>query len=314
MSRRQRRTKPLLHPANWGQWLALFALWLMARLPYRAAMRVGDGLGAAAYLIARRRRAIAHRNLELCYPDLAPDERRRLLRDNFRYLGRGLAETALGWYGNARVDALPCEITGREHLEAAAADGTPVIILSAHFMCIEMVARLVGHYVDVGCIYKPMTHRPVLDRAMASARQRNLTVAVSRDDVRGILGQLRSGVPLWFAGDQDYGRRNSVFVPFFGVDAATITTLSTLARMTGARVVPAFFHADRNGDGYGVTFEPALDDFPCGDDTTDARRMNEVVQGAVSRYPEQYLWVHRRFKRQPDRTDVYAASKYGPGL
>ena len=295
-----------MHPAHWGQWLALGLLWLVARLPYRGAMRVGEAIGAWAYRLARKRRAIANRNLELCFPELSADARQRLLRSNFRYLGRGVAETGLGWYGGAAVDRLHCELHGMEHLEAARADGSPVILMSAHFMCVEIAARLLGAHVDVAGIYKPMERRPVTDSAMRAARARNVTDVLPREDVRGIVRWLRRGRAVWYAGDQDYGRRHSVFVPFFGVEAATVTALSALARMGRARVVPLFFHALPDDSGYAIVFEPALSGFPSGDEVADARRMNEHVEAAVRRHPEQYLWVHRRFKRQPDRSDVYA--------
>lgn len=307
MSRRHHKHRPPAHPANWGQWLSLGLLWLLARLPYRPAMRVGEAIGALAYRLARHRRGIARRNLELCFPALTEGERRQLLRDNFRYLGRGLAETALGWYGGRAVDRLPCDIQGLEHLEQARADGSPVILMSGHFMCVELAARMIGPHVAMAAIYKPMAGRVVFDRAMRAGRERNVAAVMPRDDVRGMVRALKRGLPVWYAGDQDYGRRHSVFVPFFGVEAATITALTALSRMSGARVVPLFFHALPDDGGYAITFEPALDGFPSGDEVADARRMNEVVEAAVRRHPEQYFWVHRRFKRQADRQrDRYA--------
>ena len=306
MPRPLRQWLVAMSPAHWGQWMTLALLWLIACLPYRPAMRVGGVIGAVAYRLARKRRAIARRNLELCFPESASDERQRLLKANFRYLGRGVAETALGWYGGASVDRLDCELHGWEHLEAARADGHPVILMSAHFMCVEIAARLLGARVDVAGIYKPMHRRPVTDAAMRAARSRNVADMVPREDVRGIVRRLRRGLAIWYAGDQDYGRRHSVFVPFFGVEAATVTALSGLARMGQARVVPMFFHALPDDRGYAIVFEPALADFPSGDEVADARRMNEYVEAAVRRHPEQYFWVHRRFKRQADRRDLYA--------
>lgn len=306
MPRRHRKNRSRAHPAHWGQWLTLGLLWLLARLPYRPAMRVGEAMGVLAYWLARHRRAIARRNLELCFPEMPEQARERLLWSNFQYSGRGVAETALGWYGGTAVDRLHYELHGLEHVEAARRDGSPVIFMSAHFLCVELGARLLGAHVAVAAIYKPMHRRPVLDGAMRAARARNVADVLARENVRGIVRSLKRGLPVWYAGDQDYGRRHSVFVPFFGVEAATITALSTLARMSGARVVPLFFHALPDDRGYAISFEPALEDFPSGDEVADARRMNEIVEAAVRQHPEQYLWVHRRFKRQSDQRDLYA--------
>lgn len=141
---------------------------------------------------------------------------------------------------------------------------------------------------------------------MLNARRRNLNDALPREDIRGLVRTLKIGLPIWYAGDQDYGRKHSVFAPFFGQSAATITALSRLSRMGKAAVVPLFFFRREDGS-YLIEFQPELEGFPCGDDLEDATRMNRVLEQAVERYPEQYLWIHRRFKRQQDkRENLYA--------
>lgn len=306
-----RRKKPVpanpAHPRHWGQWVVLGMLWLLARLPHPAALRVGEWLGALAHRLWRSRRLVVERNLSLCFPDMTPTERRELRRRNFRFLGRAIAETALSWYGGPSVDRIPLRLEGKENLEAAQADGRPVILLCGHFMPVELAARLVGWQLRMGAIYKPMARRPVFDRALLRGRSRTLAAVLPRDDVRNIVRTLKRGVPLWYAGDQDYGRRHSVFAPFFGVPAATITALTRLARMSDARVVPLSFHAVPEDNSYRAVFEPALEGFPSGDEVEDATRMNRILERAILAHPAQYLWIHRRFKRQPDReTDLYA--------
>ncbi len=299
------------HPRNWGQCATLALTWLIARLPWRWAVSLGTSLGHLAYHLLPSRREIARRNLELCFPERSAAERDVLVRENFGYTGRGIAEIALGWFGGAGVDGIPVSIKGQEHLQAALADGRPVILLSGHFTSVELAARFLGREMQVAAIYKPLRKKPVLDAAMLRARRRNVAEAYSRDDIRGIVRSLKKGVPVWYAGDQDYGRRHSVFAPFFGVPAATITALSRLARMGNAHVVPLFFNCRPDGGGYEICFEPALEGFPSGDDLADATRMNAVVETAVRRHPAQYLWIHRRFKRQPDRT-VNLYERTGP--
>jgi len=289
--------------ATFGQRATLALLWLLARLPPRAALATGEALGRCARPLLGQRRRIAARNLELCFPELSAGERAHLLRENFRYLGRALAETALAWYGGPAVDRLPCNVQGLEHLRDAQAEGHPVILLSGHFQCVELAARLVGPRVHMAVIYKPMRKKPLLDGAMLRSRRTALAGALPREDIRGIVRTLKAGTPVWYAGDQDYGRRHSVFAPFFGVPAATVTGLTRFTRMSGARVVPLFFNVAEGGRGYEITFRPALESFPTGDSAQDAARMNAAIEEAVRRNPAQYLWVHRRFKRRPSGDD-----------
>ncbi len=294
------------HPATWGQRLTLLVLWLLARLPWRLGIRLGAALGGCAYHLARKRRAIARRNLELCFPEMSEQERERLAKENFRATGRAVVETALGWFGGPQVGRIPVEVRGEEHLQALLKQGKPVIAMSGHFLSVELCARLLPNRIPMVAIYKPIRKKPVLDRAMREARQRNVDDAVSKDDIRGMLRALKQGRSIWYAGDQDYGRKHSVFAPFFGVPAATITALSRLSRMGKANVIPLFFFRQPDGS-YLIEFQETLDGFPSGDDVADATRMNQVLERAVERYPEQYLWIHRRFKRQEDpRTNLYS--------
>ena len=306
--RKKRRHYPEhpAHPYNWGQSLTVGALWLLARLPYRPGIALGGALGSLGYHLARERRAIARRNLELCFPEMAATERESLVRENFRATGRSVVETALAWFGGSQVERIPVEVRGEEHIRAALAAEQPVIALSGHFLSVELCARRLPDDLPMVAMYKPMNKKKVMNRAMLNARRRNVTDAVSKDDTRGLLRTLRKRLPVWYAGDQDYGRKHSVFAPFFGVPAATITALSRLAKMSNATVVPLFFFRQPDGS-YLIEFQPALEGFPSGDDLEDAARMNRIVEDAVRRYPEQYLWMHRRFKRQEELgVDPYA--------
>ncbi|MCC5811235.1 MAG: LpxL/LpxP family Kdo(2)-lipid IV(A) lauroyl/palmitoleoyl acyltransferase [Ectothiorhodospiraceae bacterium] len=304
MAKRKRKEVPTrpAHPYNWGQCLTLAALWLLARLPWRLGLRLGEALGRPGYALASERREVARRNLELCFPRMDSREREALVRQNFRASGRAVVETALAWYGGRQVDAIPIEVRGEEHLRAAQSGGRAVILMSGHFLCVELAARLLPDRIPMAVIYKPMRKKPVLDQAMLNARRRNLKDALPREDIRGLVRTLKSGLPIWYAGDQDYGRKHSVFAPFFGTPAATITALSRLSRMGKAAVVPLFFFRREDG-GYLIEFQPELKGFPSGDDLEDATHMNRVLEQAVERYPEQYLWIHRRFKRQEDKKE-----------
>ncbi len=299
---RMQRHPSAWHPANWGQCLSVALLWLTGRLPWRWALRLGTGAGHALYYLAPGRRYVVRRNLELCFPHLDTAERERWVRTNFAYTGRGIAEVALGWFGGPAVDRAPCDFHGLEHLHAARDAGTPVILLSGHFACLEMAGRLFGRQVDMSAIYKPMRKKPVLERTMRYGRERTLEQVISKDDIRGILRSLKKGGTVWYAGDQNMRRTEQVFAPFFGVSASTTTGLSRLARMGRACVLPMFYYVNARGDGYEFVVGPPLEDFPSDDRARDAARMNEVIEQAVLHSPRQYFWAHRRFKDQPEGT------------
>lgn len=308
MARKHKRNYPThpLHPGTWSQWLVIAVTWTLGQLPWRLALKLGWGLGRISYYVAGTRRRVARRNLELCFPELDAAQQRQLLKENLAFTGKGVAELALAWFGGAAVDRIPVTVRGIEHLQAAQAAG-PVIVLSGHFTSLEMAARLLRHHVQLVAIYKPTKRKPVLNRVMQRARERNTVAGVlARDDARGIVRTLKAGMPVWYAGDQDYGRKHSVFAPFFGIPAATITALPRLTRMSNAQVVPLFFNSTPDQNGYEITIGPALENYPSGDDIADATRMNQIIEAAVQQHPAQYLWIHRRFKRQEDEAvDLY---------
>lgn len=290
------------HPRNWTQSLTIALLWLLGSLPWRWSIAIGSGLGRAAYYVARERRYVARRNLELCFPERSSHERERMLRQNFAYTGRGIAELALAWFGGTKVDRIPCTYRGFEHLRAALDRGQPVILLSGHFCCLELAARFFGLHAKAAGIYKPIKKKPLLDRVMRDARGRNTAAVVSRTDVRGILRLMRTATPIWYAGDQHMKKVERVFAPFFGIPTATTTGLPRLAQLGKALVLPTFYNVDPTGKGYEITIEAPLDDYPSEDVLADVTRMNSVLESAIRRHPTQYFWVHRRFKKRPRDT------------
>ncbi|ADC70823.1 lipid A biosynthesis acyltransferase [Thioalkalivibrio sp. K90mix] len=298
------------HPSNWGYSLGIGLLWLLGQMPPRLVLRLGEALGPVSYALARQRRLIIRRNLELCFPEQSKLEREALVRENFRHTTRGFMELALSWFGGRAVDRLPLQVEGLEHLEAERRAGNPVILLSGHFTSVEISGRLLRQLSEMAVIYKPMDKHPLADATMRHGRERAIGPVLSKDDLRGIVRTLRKGLPVWYAGDQNYRSQQKVFVPFFGTPAATVTGLSRLARMARARVIPIFYYKLDDGPGYRVVFHPPLRGFPSGDDTADAATMNRIIEEAVREAPGQYFWAHRRFKDQPDTTaDMYPGVK-----
>lgn len=288
----------LLAPRHWPAWFGVAAIWLAARLPYRALMALGRAIGGVIARTRNERKRVAARNLELCFPELDEATRTALLDANLRDLGLMLAEFALGWMGSERAIArIPVRIEGIEHLEAARAQGRGVLLVGGHFSHLELCARLVSQRLRIAGMYRVMDS-PVFERAVLRARLRYADAMFDKDELRATVKYLRGGGTVWYAPDQDMRGKDSLFVPFFGVPASTITATHHLARLSGAAVMPFFHHRLREG-GYAVRLDATLPDFPSSDIVADTARVNAAIEHMVREAPQQYLWVHKRFKTRP---------------
>ena len=289
-----------LHPRFWPLWLGLALLWLIVQLPYRALLVLGRLLGALMYRVAGDRRRIAARNLELCFPELPSVERTRLLKENFASTGIAFFEMAMSWWWlKARLARL-AHIEGLEHLQAAQRDGQGAILMALHFTTLEIGAALLGQEHTIDGMYREHKN-PLFDFVQRRGRERhNLdSLAVEREDVRGMLKLLRSGRAIWYAPDQDYGAKQSVFVPLFGIEAATVTATTKFARLGRARVIPFTQQRLADGSGYRLVIHAPLQDFPGESEEADCLRINQWIESVLRECPEQYLWAHRRFKSRP---------------
>lgn len=296
------RFQPLfLHPRFWPLWLGLGLLWLVVQLPYRALLGLGRALGAVMYRLAGERRRIAARNLELCFPELSGDERQRLLKENFASTGIAFFEMAMSWWWPKARLARLAHIEGLEHLQAAQREGEGAILMAVHFTTLEIGAALLGQVHTIDGMYREHGN-PVFDYIQRRGRERhNLdSLAVERDDVRGMLKLLRKGRAIWYAPDQDYGAKQSIFVPLFGIPAATVTATSKFARLGKAQVIPFTQKRLEDGSGYRLVVHPPLAGFPGETEEADCLRINQWVEGVLRECPEQYLWAHRRFKSRPE--------------
>jgi KDO2-lipid IV(A) lauroyltransferase len=287
-----------LRPRFWLLWLGLGLLWLIAQLPYKVLLLLGRSLGALMYRLASSRRKIAARNLKLCFAHLSRAERKALLKENFASTGITFFEMAIAWWWPAERLRRLGTIEGLEHLRQAEADGQGVILMALHFTTLEMGGGLLGMAQDMYGMYRPHKN-PLFDYVQRSGREQRLLGVIGRDDVRGMLKLLRAGGVVWYAPDQDYGAQRSVFVPLFGVPAATVTATSKFARMGRAQVIPFTQERLPDGQGYRLVIHPPLVDFPSDSEEADCLRVNQWIEQAVSACPEQYLWAHRRFKTRP---------------
>lgn len=289
-----------LHPRFWLLWLGLGCLWLLAQLPYPWLLCLGRWLGALMYRFAGSRRHIARRNLELCFSQLTAAEREQLLKDNFASTGIAFFEMAISWWWPKQRLAKLVRIEGLEHLQQAQQQGQGVILMAIHFTTLEIGAALLGQRHTIDGMYRAHKN-PVFDYVQRKGRERHNAdaIAIEREDVRTMMRHLRKGRAIWYAPDQDYGAKQSLFVPLFGVPAATVTATSAFARLGKALVIPMQQSRLPDGQGYLLSLEPAWQEFPAGDEEQDCQRINQWVEQAISAHPEQYLWSHRRFKTRP---------------
>ncbi len=274
-------------------------MWTVAHLPYALQIRIGQALGLLSYYFARSRRHICEVNLRLCFPELSAKQQRKLVRKTFLSNGIGLIEVAISWYRDPEDYRSRTTVTGLENLQAAIARGKGVLLLCAHFSTLEFGGFLFNLVGDMDITYRP-NKNPLFQAAMFNGRIRHFRHVYDRKDVRGAIRSLKSGRILWYAPDQDYGAKHSVFVPFFGNQAATITATSRFAKVNNSAVL--FYSHYRNGDnsGYHLEFSPPLQGFPSGNEEADAITTNQLVEQAILKQPDQYLWLHKRFKTQAE--------------
>jgi KDO2-lipid IV(A) lauroyltransferase len=289
----------LLGPRHWPAWIGVGVIWLVAHLPWRVLEGLGRFIGNLALVLNKERRLIAATNIALCFPELDADAQRALVRANLRDVGMMLVEFALGWMGSDRAIArVPLRIEGLEHLQAARDAGRGVLLVGGHFSHLELAARLVSSRIRIAGMYRRMDS-DVFEWVVLRSRLHYADAMFDKDDLRGTVKYLRAGGTLWYAPDQDMRSKDNVFAPFFGVPAATITATHHLARMSGAVVIPFFHRRLPNGGGYVLRLAPPMPDFPGKDAAADTVRVNEEVERMVREAPEQYLWVHKRFKTRP---------------
>ena len=283
----------------WPSWLGVGVMKLVALLPYRALYALGRLLGMLTRQLPGERRRIAQRNLAICFPELDDTQRDQLLRATLADLGMMLVEFAYAWMGSDRAIArVPCSVEGLEHLDACRRNGQGVLLVGAHFSHLELCARLVSQRLRIAGMYRVMDN-PVFETAVLRARLRYAEAMFTKDELRATVRYLKRGGALWYAPDQDMRGKDAVFVPFFGVEAATITATHHLARLSGAAVIPFFHKRLPDGKGYALRLEAPLENFPTDDIAADTARINTVIERMVREAPEQYLWVHKRFKSRP---------------
>jgi Kdo2-lipid IVA lauroyltransferase/acyltransferase len=279
--------------------LGVFILWLIHLLPFRLIVAIGNGLGAVIYPLAGERRKVGNINLKLCFPEMQAEEREKLLREHFKLFCRGLIERSILWWSSAEYISSLIRVEGIEHFEAI--KDKPSILLTLHFVGMDAGGQWVAQHTDTVCMYANQKNLYLTDLLLKKrARFRNQHLYSRQQGLRPILKGMRAGMPFIYPPDQDQGVKDGAFIPFFGVPAATMTSVPRIAQMTGAKVVPSITRVLPGGQGYVLTFYPAWENYPSGDDIADTRRMNEFIEQRILEMPEQYFWLHKRFKTRPE--------------
>ena len=278
--------------------IALALMWLAHFLPSRAIAAIGSAIGGLAFWLIAKRRRVTRINLEKCFPEMDPRAREHLAREHFRAAGRTIFHLGIVWWApRERLERL-VRIEGLEHLRALGA--TPSILLAPHFVGLDIGGTRLSVEVNMVTMYSAQKDRVLSDRQIRGRSRFGRHKLFSRQEgIRAVLAGMREGLPFYYLPDQDYGPRDTLFVPFFGVQAATVPGLSRIARIVDARVLPCVTRMLPRGAGYVLTIEPPWENFPTADLAADTRRMNEYIERKVLEMPEQYLWMHKRFKTRP---------------
>ena len=287
-----------LHPKHWPTWAMSGLMYLLSRPSLKQRTAIGAALGEISYRFAKSRRHIAEANIDACFPELSPQQRQKLTKKTLIENTIGIVETAAAWWRPPQ-DFLECtDFYGTENLLGTLEKGHGVLLIGGHYTTLDMGGSLLSLVTPYDVTYRA-NNDPVLDWVIRKGRESFTDHQIERTQVRSILRALRSGRVLWYAPDQDYGSQRSVFAPFFNVATATVKATSKFSAQPNTKVLFISHFRKKNNSGYAVFFSPPLKDFPTGDETEDARIINAHLEQEIRRVPEQYMWVHRRFKSRP---------------
>jgi len=301
--------KPLYRfwtPRYWPAWLGMAVLRVICLLPHRAALAIGRTLGHLVERIANERRAIVRRNIELCFPELTTTDRDALATRHFEALGMSLIEMGIGRWASDATHLRLGRLAGQEHLQKALETGKGIILLSAHFTTLEISGRVMALSIPPYDAVFRKNSSEFMTELQRTGRERSAEATIEKRDIKKMVRSLRKGRVVWYAPDQSYDRKGSEVIPFFGVPSMHATATSTLARLGDAVVVPYFPRRLDDGS-YVFQILPPLENFPSDDAIEDTKRYVRVLEEHIRSCPEQYFWLHRKFKNLPEGYDDYYA-------
>ena len=294
-------------PNYWPLWILLGLLRLIIMLPHSARLKVGFAIGRLGHWAIASRRAVTRRNIELCFPDLSEEERNKLARAHFESLGASFIEMGLGTWASDEELLKLTKVEGTENITKHTDKGVGVILVSAHFTTLEISGRILSTMIPPFDVVYRDHKNPMITAILRGNRERSVRRVIEKNDIRQMVRSLREGVAVWYAPDQSYSGKQSAVLPFFGVPCMTNTAMGNLGKLGRAVAVPYFPHRLADGT-YKVSILPALEDFPADDVETDALRYNQMLEQGVMVCPEQYYWIHKKFKNLPEPHENYYAN------
>jgi KDO2-lipid IV(A) lauroyltransferase len=294
-------------------WLGYASMLAIVRLPFAWQLKIGKALGRASGRLLRSRRRVVERNLAACFPELSLERRAELVREHFAALGASMVEMSMGWFGSEDAVRARVRIEGAEHLSAALERGKGVILSSAHFTTFEFFWPALAPLCTRLCGMYKWQRNPVMNKAMMRGRGRAYDRLFANDEVRAMLRSLAENSVVWYAADQSYVGKGSALLPFFGEPAMTNTATSRIARVSGATVLPYFCRRLPDDSAYVMSIGAPLPGLPSDDAVEDTRRLTALLEDYIRLCPDQYWWIHKRFKSRPaPLPDLYAAARPPP--
>ena len=290
------------HPLYWPTWVLLAILWMIAQLPNGIRLFFGKGFGKILYYSLPNTKKITEVNLKLCFPTMTKKERATLTKKNFTSLGIALIESTMALFLSAKKLKKNYRFHGLENLELAFKKGKGILLIAPHFTTIEIVARILGMDDHFGVMYRPHKKK-MIAYLHERFRKRHFKTYIPNNRMHQLFRALKQNKAIWYAFDIDAGIKKSVFAPFFGIPTATLNTVSRIAALSHAAVIPMTYYRRDNTFSYDIYFSKPLEDFPSMDFLTDATRLNGFLEASISRQPDQYLWQYKRFKTRPNRKE-----------
>lgn len=296
----------------WLAWIILGLLWIILQLPYRARLLVGKYIGKCLLFFPTSMKHTTEINLQLCFPELSPKQRNTLMKKNFDSLGMALIESAMAWLCKDEALRPLYQLHGYEHIEKAFAQHRGILLIAPHFLCVELAARFVGQHHQFGIFYRE--HKKSWIAFLHKRfRQRHFKHYIPSHRIKRLLTALKQNQAIWYAYDIDPGAKRGIFAPFFGEQAASLTTVTEIVRLSQAAVIPMHYARRDDNSGYDIYFHPRVEPFPHDSVLTDATQLNAAIEAAIRQHPDQYVWQYKRFKtRPPGEKRFYYSSNFPP--
>ena len=297
-----------MSPKYWPGWLFLGFMYLVSFLPLPIIVFIGRHLGNFLALFLPERKKISEINIRIAFPEASDTEINRLVKTSIENIGVAVFEMAMAWWQQKKLFSL-CQVEGLENLQLAQTSSRGIMILSAHFTCVEIGGPLINHYAPIYVMFKHAKNK-LFDAFTKYHRESLYAGIVDHRKPANMIRALKKGYAAWYLPDQNLSSRDAMFVPFFSIDASTLSSTSRIAKITQAKVVPYIIKRNSDNRSYTLKFLPALENFPSDDIQQDTLRINQVLEQLIVQNPEQYLWAHKRYKNRPEgQASLYPGKK-----